>query len=128
MARIHGRDTQPEMFVRRLLHQQGYRFRLHAKDLPGCPDIVFRSRQKVIFIHGCFWHRHEGCRKASMPKTRAVFWKQKFDANQKRDVATASALEEMGWKFLVVWECEVLAKDPSELLMKLADFLDEKQA
>ena len=125
MARVRGRDTQPEMFVRRFLHRHGYRFRLHAKDLPGCPDIVFRNRQKVIFVHGCFWHRHEGCKKASLPKTRASYWRQKLEANRARDVVSVSTLENMGWKVMIVWECEILAKDSSRLFERLVNFLDE---
>lgn len=125
MARIRARDTRPEMFVRRLLHGHGYRFRLHAKDLPGQPDIVFRGRKKTIFVHGCFWHHHEGCKKAFMPKTRVDYWKPKLEMNRKRDVASASALEEMGWKVMVVWECEISTEDPSELLERLVSFLDE---
>lgn len=125
MARIHARNTQPEMFVRRLLHGQGFRFRLHAKDLPGRPDIVFRSRKKVIFVHGCFWHHHEGCKKASVPKTRVAYWKPKLEANRKRDAISVSALEAMGWKVMIIWECEIPAEDPSELLERLVVFLKE---
>lgn len=125
MAKIRAQDTQPEMFVRRLLHGQGYRFRLHARDLPGRPDIVFRSRKKVIFIHGCFWHRHEGCKKASMPKTRRTYWERKLKANQERDIASVSALEGMGWKVMVIWECEARNKSSNNLLKQLTDFLDE---
>ena len=124
MARIRGRDTQPEMFVRRLLHGRGYRFRLHAGDLPGRPDIIFRSRKKVIFVHGCFWHHHKGCKKASIPKTRTDYWKPKLEANRKRDAVSVSALEEMGWKVMIVWECEISPKDPNELLERLVAFLD----
>lgn len=125
MARIRARDTQPEMFVRQLLHGQGFRFRLHAKDLPGRPDIVFRRRKKVIFVHGCFWHHHEGCKKASVPKTRVAYWKPKLEANRKRDAISVSALEAMGWEVMIVWECEIPVEDPSELLERLVVFLKE---
>ena len=128
MARIRARDTEPEMYVRRLLHRQGYRFRLYARDLPGRPDIVFRSRRKAIFIHGCFWHHHEGCKQATVPKTRTAFWTKKFEANRKRDAASVSALEEMGWKAIVVWECETTASASDDLLHRLVDFLDQEQA
>ena len=124
MARIRAQDTQPEMYVRRLLHGQGYRFRLHSKDLPGRPDIVFRSRKKVIFVHGCFWHSHEGCKKASVPKTRTTYWKPKLEANRKRDARSVSKLKEMGWKVLIVWECEISARNLNNLLARLADFLN----
>ena len=108
MARIRARDTRPELRVRSLLHRSGYRFRLHARDLPGRPDIVFRRRRKVIFVHGCFWHRHPGCPRATFPNTRMDYWRLKFENNCARDAAVQSALAEMGWTVLVVWECDVL--------------------
>lgn len=126
MARIRARDTQPEIFVRRLLHKQGYRFRLHAKDLPGQPDIVFRGRKKAIFVHGCFWHCHEGCKRASMPKTRTAYWKPKLEANRKRDAKSLSALEEMGWRVMIVWECETSIRNQDVLRDRLKDFLKEQ--
>ena len=125
MARIHARDTRPEIFVRRLLHGQGYRFRLHAKDLPGRPDIVFRGRKKAIFVHGCFWHCHESCKKASIPKTRTVYWKHKLETNRKRDAKSVSALEGMGWRVMIVWECEISIGDQDALSDRLEDFLKE---
>jgi DNA mismatch endonuclease (patch repair protein) len=113
MARIAGRDTKPEMVVRRVLHAMGYRYRLHAKDLPGKPDIVFRSRRKAILVHGCFWHRHPDptCRLARLPKSRLDFWLPKLDANRERDIATVARLEAMGWKVLLVWECQLRDRD-----------------
>src|SRR5260370_9001780 len=96
MARIGPKNSAPELTVRRLLHGNGYRFRLHRRDLPGSPDIVFTARRKVIFVHGCFWHRHPGCRLASMPKTRSVFWAEKFSANIARDERDALTLPEAG--------------------------------
>ena len=107
MRANRGKDTKPEMIVRRLLHGMGYRYRLHRKDLPGRPDIVFASRRKVIFVHGCFWHRHAdpSCKIARMPKSRLDFWGPKFAANQARDERDVAALEKMGWNVLVVWEC-----------------------
>ncbi|MER9309636.1 DNA mismatch endonuclease Vsr [Mesorhizobium australicum] len=108
MARIHGRDTKPEMVVRRLLHGMGYRYRLHRGDLPGKPDIVFGKRKKAIFIHGCFWHRHDdpACTLARLPKSRLDFWGPKLSANAKRDALKQDALKRLGWNVLVVWECE----------------------
>ena len=122
MAAVGQKDTKPEMVVRRLAHALGYRFRLHRKDLPGRPDLVFPGRRKVIFVHGCFWHRHQGCRKASMPKTRSDFWNAKFEANVARDARVERALEEAGWDVEVVWECQT--KEPSELAERLTGFLD----
>ncbi len=122
MGRIRGRDTKPEMAVRRLLHGLGYRYRLHAPDLPGRPDVVFRGRRKVIFIHGCFWHQHEGCRDATAPKTRVAFWQAKFKGNKERDRASVRALARLGWKVLVVWECETRKLDT--LSNRLTAFLE----
>ncbi len=99
MSRIKGKDTKPELFVRRMLHSMGYRFRLHAPELPGTPDIVFRPRKKVVFVHGCFWHRHPGCEKTTTPKTRHEFWREKFERNVRRDHAAQEQLCEMGWSY-----------------------------
>lgn len=121
MSRVKGRNTTPEMVVRRLLHREGYRYRLHRRDLPGTPDIVFPGRRKAIFVHGCFWHRHEGCKKASTPKTRIAFWESKFEANKERDRRKFTQLRAMGWDCLIVWECEV--RDLSALRDKLERFL-----
>ncbi len=107
MSRIRGRDTKPELLVRSLLHRLGYRFRLHCRDLPGTPDIVLPKYRTVIFVHGCFWHRHPGCRYAYTPKSRVEFWKDKFTANVDRDARTRRALEQAGWQVLIVWECEL---------------------
>lgn len=107
MSRVRSKHTRPEKQVRQLLSESGYRFRLHARDLPGHPDIVFRSCKKVIFVHGCFWHQHRGCRRATVPVIRAGFWKKKFQANMKRDRKAYSALKKSGWGVLVVWECQL---------------------
>lgn len=107
MARIRRKDTAPEMRLRRWLHARGLRYRLHTDTLPGRPDIVFPSRKKVIFVHGCFWHRHDGCHLATTPKTRGEFWLAKFQANVKRDKAKEVALRAAGWQVLVVWQCEL---------------------
>ena len=105
MSRVYSKDTKPEMRVRRLVHGMGYRHRLHAKDLPGRPDLVFRPRRKAIFVHGCFWHRHEGCSRNRMPKSpeRREYWRTKLNGNVQRDRRHLDALEIMGWRTLVVW-------------------------
>ena len=121
MAKIRGRDTKPEIIVRRLLHHRGFRYRLHAKELPGKPDIVFRPRRKAVFVHGCFWHQHEGCRDGTLPKTRVDYWKRKFAQNRERDAAALAALGRMGWETIVVWECET--RDPDAVLARLLRFL-----
>lgn len=107
MAAITGKNTQPELALRRFLHALGYRFRLHRKDLPGKPDIVMPRLRTCIFVHGCFWHRHAGCRYATTPKTRSEFWAEKFLRNVERDLVNVRALEALGWKVMIVWECEI---------------------
>ena len=106
MSRIKGRDTMPELAVRRIAHCLGFRFRLYRNDLPGCPDLVFPRFRAVVFVHGCFWHRHHGCRYAYSPKTRVRFWDNKFRSNVARDRRNLDALRELGWRVLVIWECE----------------------
>ncbi|MET3486001.1 very short patch repair endonuclease [Methylobacterium sp. 1973] len=106
MARIRGKNTKPEIVVRRLAHSLGYRFRLHRRDLPGSPDLVFPSRRKIIFVHGCFWHRHPRCKKTTTPSTRRDFWRNKFEQNVERDIRNEIALIAAGWDLLVIWECE----------------------
>jgi DNA mismatch endonuclease (patch repair protein) len=120
MGRIRGRDTEPEKAVRHLLHGFGYRFRTHAADLPGHPDIVFRSRRIAIFVHGCFWHRHD-CGLGYMPKTRREFWQGKFDRNVERDSEVRRQLQAMGWRVVVVWECQL--GRPSRLATRLVRLL-----
>ena len=117
MSRIRGKDTRPEVHVRSLLHRLGYRFRLHRKDLPGKPDIVLPKYRTAIFVHGCFWHRHEGCRKAYNPKSRRDFWEEKFRQNIARDKKNINLLEENDWKVFIIWECEI--NDESRLSKKL---------
>lgn len=124
MSRIRGKNTKPEMKIRRLLHAMGFRFRLHIKGLPGRPDIVFPGRRKVIFVHGCFWHRHKACGNAKLPKTNRTFWKQKLNGNRERDRKNLKALEKKGWSCLVVWECEI---DAPDLPKRLRQFLDTKE-
>ena len=121
MSRVRSRDTKPEMQVRRLVYAMGYRYRLHRRDLPGRPDLVFPGRRKVIFVHGCFWHQHDGCRKASLPQTRREFWAHKLTMNRKRDESNLELLHALGWAVLVVWECET--RTTEALAQCLSDFL-----
>lgn len=126
MSRIRGKNTGPELKVRQLVYALGVRFRLHRRDLPGSPDLVFASRRKVIFVHGCYWHRHFGCRYAYSPKSNVEFWQSKFAANVARDRLAVTALEETGWQVLVVWECET--QNVEALRTRLADFLKNDMA
>src|SRR5689334_559816 len=121
MSRIKDRDTGPEMKVRRLLHRLGYRYQACARSLPGRPDLVFRRRRRVIFVHGCFWHRHEGYRHATTPASNCGYWLPKLAANRARDARNIAALAALGWEVLVVWECEI--KAPGGLLARLTTFL-----
>ena len=109
MSRVKSKDTKPELAVRRLVHSLGYRYRLHPRDVPGKPDICFRNRRKLIFVQGCFWHRHQDvpCKLARLPKTRVDFWQSKLDANRSRDDRVHAQLEALGWSILLVWECEL---------------------
>jgi DNA mismatch endonuclease (patch repair protein) len=122
MSRIRGRDTRPEMIVRRLVHAAGYRYRLHRRDLPGRPDLVFSSRRKIIFVHGCFWHRHDCPAGRVRPATNAKFWNTKIAGNVTRDGKSEAVLAEQGWSVLVVWECET--RDLGRLERTLQEFLD----
>ena len=123
MALVRGKDTKPELVVRRLAHALGYRFRLHRKDLPGKPDLVFPSRRAVVFVHGCFWHRHPDpdCKLARLPKTRTEFWVPKLEGNRQRDERNVAALEAAGWRVLTVWECQL--RDVDALGERMRDFL-----
>ena len=107
MSRVRSKNTRPEIAVRSLVHRLGYRFRLHSRDLPGCPDIVFACRKKVIFVHGCFWHRHTCKKGRSLPSTRQPFWQDKLEGNAERDRRTKAKLRRDGWGSLVIWECQV---------------------
>jgi len=110
MKAVRGRDTSPELVVRRYLHRLGYRYRLYDRSLPGSPDLVLRRHRTAVFVNGCFWHRHQGCRKATTPKTRQAFWQAKFDANVARDAVAVSALKAEGWRVITVWECQTRAE------------------
>jgi DNA mismatch endonuclease Vsr len=111
MSRIRRSDTKPERLVRSLLHRLGYRFRIQLKGVPGRPDVAFPGRRKAIQVHGCFWHQHPGCRHATQPSTRTEFWTAKFARNRERDERLLNAAEALGWRTLVVWECETKAQD-----------------
>lgn len=121
MARVGQKHTAPELAVRKLLRQLGYRYRLHGRGLPGTPDVRLPARRKIIFVHGCYWHRHRGCPRTTTPKTRAAFWNAKFEANIRRDRRNIRALKKLGWDVLVVWECE--SRRPETLSDRLAAFL-----
>jgi len=118
MSRVHGQNTKPEKIVRSLLHSMGYRFRIQRRDLPGKPDIVLPKYKTIIFVHGCFWHQHHGCRKATIPATNIEFWKNKLEKNIQRDVLNQEKLSELGWKVITIWECETsnVEKIKAELL------------
>ncbi len=124
MRRVRSTDTRPEMVVRRLVHGMGYRYRLHRRDLPGKPDLVFSTRRKVIFVHGCFWHRHDdpGCRLARLPKSRLDFWLPKLSENRARDDRVRECLEGGGWEAMIIWECQV--RDTEALERRISEFLD----
>jgi len=116
MSQVKAINTKPELIVRRLLHRLGYRFRLHRKNLPGKPDIVLPKYKTTIFIHGCFWHHHEGCRKSKFPTSNVDFWKEKIMANVRRDKELRNSLINLGWKVMVIWECEATSPGLSERL------------
>ena len=122
MARVRSKNSRPELLVRKVVFGLGYRYRLHAKELPGRPDLVFRKRGKVIFVHGCFWHRHAGCSLARLPKSRLDFWLPKLEGNRKRDRRLKRELAKRGWKVLTVWECQV--KNVERLRETVRRFLD----
>jgi DNA mismatch endonuclease (patch repair protein) len=121
MRAVKGSDTAPEMTVRQLVHRMGYRFRLHRKDLPGKPDLVFPGLHKVVFVNGCFWHGHDCARGARTPKANAEYWRGKITRNSLRDASNLASLEAKGWRAAVIWECEL--KDPAQVKKRLAGFL-----
>ncbi len=121
MSRIRAKDTKPELAVRIAAHRLGFRFRLHRKDLPGRPDLVFPRLRKVIFVHGCFWHRHQDCKQAYSPKSNVAFWTEKFTSNVERDRRSVRELEKRGWQSLVIWECETT--EQPMLLRRISNYL-----
>lgn len=114
MSRIRGKDTKPELTLRRLLHAKGLRYRLHSAHLPGKPDLVFPRYRAVVFVHGCFWHGHASCRIANQPKSNSAFWEGKFTRNRERDARNGEMLERAGWRVLVVWECQLSSRAAAE--------------
>lgn len=125
MSRIRGRDTRPELVVRRLLHSLGFRFRLCPQRLPGRPDVVLTRWRTVVLVHGCFWHRHHACRFATTPRTNVQFWRRKFAANRSRDRRVVKELRRLGWRVVVIWECDT--RDPDALLRRLAGLRNPRQ-
>lgn len=124
MSMVHSKDTKPELMVRRLIYGMGFRYRLHCKELPGKPDIVMIGRKKIVDVRGCFWHSHEGCKYARLPKSRKDFWKTKIDRNRERDNKNLVMLNETGWQVLVVWQCEL--KNIDTLKKRLHEFIEAK--
>jgi DNA mismatch endonuclease, patch repair protein len=124
MARIRGKDTKPEMIVRRALTAAGVGYRLHRRDLPGAPDLVMAGRRAVVFVHGCFWHRHEGCRHAKLPSSNAGFWRLKLERNAERDRKAVADLLAAGWRVLTVWECATKRTSEADLKRALVGWLE----
>ena len=127
MSHIKSKNTKPEILVRRFLFANGYRFRLHRKDLPGKPDIVLPKYKTVIFINGCFWHGHPDCKYATIPETNRKFWSKKISGNMERDKVTFSVLEKMGWRVIVIWQCELKPKTKDQTLQNLISTLKNEQ-
>ena len=125
MSGIKGKDTKPEIATRKMMYKMGLRYRLHRKDLPGKPDIVLGTIKLAIFVHGCFWHRHNQCKYSYNPKTRVNFWEKKFKDNVKRDMNNRHALEELGWKSAVIWECQT--KDPDDLKKNILNIIESSK-
>lgn len=121
MSRVRSYDTEPELKVRSIVHRRGYRFRIHQDKLPGNPDIVLSKHKKAIFIHGCFWHSHKGCPRSKRPTSNFSFWQDKLDKNQERDKRVQKELQHLGWKYLVIWQCEI--KKDDRLQKKIENFL-----
>jgi DNA mismatch endonuclease (patch repair protein) len=133
MAAIRSQNTKPEVYLRKLLFAQGYRYSLNSKNVPGHPDIYLRKYNTAIFVHGCFWHRHEGCKYASMPKSRVGFWEKKFEANQKRDCIVQAELQEKGFRYIIIWECTIrkMMKDEimrANVVSYVQKFLESKES
>jgi len=122
MSKINGKNTKPELFVRKILFSNGYRYRIHSKNLPGKPDIFFPSRKKVIFIHGCFWHGHTNCSRATRPKTNSIFWNTKINRTIQRDNESQKKLKGMGWDLLVVWQCQL--NNSNQFIKQLIHFIE----
>lgn len=121
MSHIGSKGTKPELSVRKLVHSMGYRFRLHLKQLPGCPDLVFTKRKKIIFVNGCFWHGHDDCKKAKTPKSNVDFWTKKIEINKSRDELNYAKLRSLGWELLIIWQCQLVEKE--SIFNKIVKFL-----
>jgi len=117
MAAVHSKNTKPELFVRRFLWSRGIRYRIHYKNLPGSPDIVIPRCKIVIFIHGCFWHGHKNCKRGRLPKSKIDYWKNKIEANMSRDLKIQDNLETMGWKYLIIWDCQITTKKSANIAL-----------
>jgi DNA mismatch endonuclease (patch repair protein) len=124
MSKVGTKNTKPELFVRRLIHSMGFRYRLHRKDLPGKPDIVFQKYKKVIFVNGCFWHGHKNCKKAQLPKSNIDYWSFKINENKKRDRKNIENLNKLGWDNLIIWQCQLKEKNKIILKKRFLDFLN----
>lgn len=124
MSRIRGKNTKPELWVRRFLHAHGLRFRLHRRDLPGCPDLVLPRYKTAVFVNGCFWHGHKGCRKAHLPKSNTAWWQAKLDRNRAGDIKNRKALKRLGWQVLTVWECRLSKRKQEATLLRLLEAID----
>jgi DNA mismatch endonuclease, patch repair protein len=123
MSHISGKNTKPEIIIRKIAHSLGYRFRLHKKDLPGKPDIVFPKYKKVIFVNGCFWHGHKNCKRSKLPTTNKNFWKDKIEGNKKKDKGNLIRLKKLGWNYLVIWQCEIKVANHEKMKNKINKFL-----
>jgi DNA mismatch endonuclease (patch repair protein) len=124
MSKISGKNTKPEILIRKIAHSLGYRFRLHKKDLPGKPDIVFSKYNKVIFVNGCFWHGHNNCLRSKLPTSNKKFWKDKIGGNKRKDKSDHIKLKKMGWDYLVIWQCQIKKSDCTKLEQKIESFLN----
>ena len=123
MSKIGPKDTKPEIILRKIVHNMGYRYRLHRKDLPGKPDLVFPKYKKVIFMHGCFWHGHKNCKRSTLPETNRKFWENKIKGNIKTDKNNYIKLENLGWDYMIIWQCEIKKKNTEQFKSRIRDFL-----
>ncbi len=126
MSKVHSKNTKPELKIRSALHRHGFRFRLYRKDIPGCPDITLSKYKTVILIHGCFWHQHPGCKKATIPKNNHDFWHVKLNENIKRDERIIMKLQELGWKVIVIWECDIKRDLERVISLVVSELLNSK--
>ncbi len=123
MSKISGKNTKPEIIIRKIVHSLGYRFRLHKKELPGKPDIVFLKLKKVIFVNGCFWHGHKNCIRSKLPTTNKKFWKEKIEGNKRKDKSNYIRLKKLGWDYLVIWQCKIKQGNKQKLIDEITNFL-----